>query len=241
MSLHHSFDVQIAKKYGVHVAIFLNHIAHWTERNIANNNNFFDGAFWSYDTHDALLIIFSYWSKKTLRTTIERCEKENLLLKGNYNKTSMDRTIWYAFTEKGMALYPALEEMKNPICRNRHIEMPESAVGSAGIGTAIPDTNHIQTQIQKSSCTQPPEKPKAQAKPMRKTRKDWKEENEVKPPYHDKMKVCEPVTQDPIICGACKRPSHHCECQKTNLMPEEIAKMLQKAGLIGWSKKIAMN
>jgi len=236
MSLHHSFDVQIAKKYGVHVAIFLNHIAHWTERNIANRKNFFDGTFWSYNTHDALLDIFSYWSKKTLRTTIERCEKENLLLKGNYNKTSMDRTIWYAFTDKGMALFPALEQMKDAICRNRHIEMPESAVGSAGIGTAIPDTNHIQTQIQKSSCETASPKAKSR-KP--KTRKDYKEENEAKPHWHKNAKVCEPVTQDPVICGSCRRPQQHCGCygEPAPRLPKEIAQAFSKAALARLGRK----
>src|SRR6185436_19686947 len=45
-------------------------------------------------------------------TMINNCEKQGLIIKGNYNKTKYDRTSWYALTPKGMFYFQHLLKEK---------------------------------------------------------------------------------------------------------------------------------
>ena len=53
--MNHSFDIEIAKKYSVDEAIFLNHIAFWIQKNIANKKHFHEGQYWTYSSYPAFL------------------------------------------------------------------------------------------------------------------------------------------------------------------------------------------
>lgn len=154
--MQHFFDVSIATKYGLNTAIFINNIAFWTEKNIANEKHYYDGRYWTYNTQKALCILFPYWSRKNLRTIIDKTVEDNLIIIGNYNKIQYDRTSWYALTDFGLSLYPSLiniqkvtknEENINKINigRKRPMEWPEPANGMAKTGQPIPDRIHIET------------------------------------------------------------------------------------------------
>jgi hypothetical protein len=47
-SLHHSFNVHYAEKYGVHEAILIHHFQHWIEHNQRLNKNYHEERTWSY-------------------------------------------------------------------------------------------------------------------------------------------------------------------------------------------------
>ena len=44
--MQHSFDIDIAKEYGILEAILLNHMWFWIKKNEANDMNYFDGNYW---------------------------------------------------------------------------------------------------------------------------------------------------------------------------------------------------
>ena len=52
--MQHSFDIEIAEKYGVSEAILLQHLWFWIEKNKANEVNFYDGTYWTYNSIKAL-------------------------------------------------------------------------------------------------------------------------------------------------------------------------------------------
>ena len=106
--MEHAFNVNIASKYSVNVALFLHHVKFWTFYNLANNKNIHDGLCWTYNSLRAFQLIFPYWSKQTLETTISKCIKAGLIKKGNYNKTKYDRTSWYALTYEAYQYYDEL-------------------------------------------------------------------------------------------------------------------------------------
>ena len=142
----HHFDTTIAKKYGVNVAIFLSNIAHWIGVNAANKTNFHDGRYWTYNKQDSFLLLFDYWSKQTLRTTIDKCLKYKLIHIGNYNDTKYDRTNWYALTDLGISLFPKLLEIQNAvihsICGNQQMEKCKSTNHKVEINiSSIADIN----------------------------------------------------------------------------------------------------
>jgi hypothetical protein len=160
--MEHHFNIEIAQKYGVNEAIFLNNIAHWILHNKANEKHFHKNRYWTYNTARAFLNLFPYWSTKNLRTIIDNCVGQGLIIKGNFNTRKSDRTLWYALSDEGLKLFPAigkvdlslvadedhLLETANETQRGlqgdtspttRVVEhLPETAHPFAGNGTALP-------------------------------------------------------------------------------------------------------
>lgn len=102
--MNHSFNVDIAKKYGMFAAVLLEYLDFWVTKNKANDAQFYDGYYWTYNSTKALTELFPYVSRATISRTLSRLEEEGLILSGNYNKSAYDRTIWYTLTEKGALL-----------------------------------------------------------------------------------------------------------------------------------------
>ena len=61
-NMQHSFDVEIAKEYGVLEAILLNNLWFWVEKNRANNVNYYDGYYWTFNSTKAFNELFPYAS-----------------------------------------------------------------------------------------------------------------------------------------------------------------------------------
>lgn len=104
--MEHSFDVDIAKEYGVNEAIVLRHFQFWILHNKANETNFYEGRHWTYNSRKALSEIFPYFSVDQLVRIINKLVDAGILMKGNFNDNKMDRSLWYAFTDKGLELCP---------------------------------------------------------------------------------------------------------------------------------------
>lgn len=106
--------------YSLDVAVFLDTIAYWLKTNAGNKQprNFHEGRYWTYNTLDALHLMFPGWSKDTIRGIIRKCVKYDLLLVSNFNKKKYDRTCWYSLSDKGLQYYPKLVEIMSNIADN---------------------------------------------------------------------------------------------------------------------------
>lgn len=102
----HSFNTEIAEEYGINAAILFYHIVFWIEKNEANETNYHDGHYWTYNSVKAFKTLFPYMGDKQIRNALKKLEDENLVICGNYNKSPYDRTRWYALTEKGISILP---------------------------------------------------------------------------------------------------------------------------------------
>jgi hypothetical protein len=145
--MEHHFSVSIAQKIGVNEAIFLQNMAFWIQKNKANNKHFYEGRYWTYNSQKALCQIFPYWSRKNLRTIINSCVSQNLILTGNFNKLGYDRTTWYTLSDIGLGLFKDfnLNPSNDDIGRKGPIDMPEVANGLVKTGQPIPDNKtHIE-------------------------------------------------------------------------------------------------
>lgn len=100
----YSFDVDLAKKYGVDEAIMIHNFQFWIVKNRTNRKHFYDGRTWTYNSIEAFQKLFSFWTKRQIERILGRLIKENILLKGNFNKNSYDRTNWYAFAQESLYL-----------------------------------------------------------------------------------------------------------------------------------------
>lgn len=102
--MQHSFDIEIAQMYGVNAAIILNNLHHWIKRNEANEQNFFDGRYWTYNSRRAYRELFPYMGERQINTAFQKLIDDGVIVTGNYNKSAYDRTLWYALTEKGKSI-----------------------------------------------------------------------------------------------------------------------------------------
>lgn len=134
---HFSFDAQTAAEYGVDEAIMINNFIFWIEKNIANRKHCHDGRTWTYNTQEAFTFVFNFWSYKQVRRITDSLVKKGVLITGNYNKTSFDRTCWYAFKDERLWLNTLednpqiLEDVVVPKPANDHHEAGESILSTS--------------------------------------------------------------------------------------------------------------
>ena len=117
--MNHSFNVEVATKYGMLEAVLLENINFWVAKNKANEKNFYDGFYWTYNSITALSKLFPYASMATIFRALHNLEDAGLILAGNYNKDASDKTKWYTLTKKGELLLNGTEACQ-----------PESNAGS---------------------------------------------------------------------------------------------------------------
>lgn len=128
--MEHHFNVEIACEYGMLEAVLLNHLEFWLKKNEANERNFYDGRYWTYNSVKALQKLFPYVSEHKIRNALKRLEDAGIIMTGNYNKSSYDRTMWYSISDKGIS-----------ILQNYKMEITEKQNGNDKKAKPIPDNN----------------------------------------------------------------------------------------------------
>ena len=128
--MQHHFDVDLAVKYGVTEAILLNHFEYWIELNRANEKNFYDGRYWTFNAMKAFAEIFPYLTEKKIRNALKHLQDEGIILTGNFNKSTYDRTLWYAFSDLAESILP-----------KGQMDDAKKANGFTENGEPIPDNN----------------------------------------------------------------------------------------------------
>lgn len=96
----YSFDIDIAKEYGVDEAIMIANFQHWIAKNKANNKNFHDGHYWTYNSKKAFTELFPFWSEQNIKTILKHLKERNVIIAVNHNENTYDRTLWYAFIDE---------------------------------------------------------------------------------------------------------------------------------------------
>ncbi len=145
----YNFDVDVAMKVGVNGAIILSNFKFWIVKNIANNDNFYDGEYWTYNSIPAFKKLFPFWTERQIRTILDKLKDEGYINTGNYNKMSYDRTTWYSFTEKGKELMSIqyvnthLTNMSDGFDKNDKSNLQKSQMSSDENVAPIPDKKPI--------------------------------------------------------------------------------------------------
>lgn len=128
--MEHSFDIDIAKIYGIPAAVLLKHLYWWVEKNKANEKNYYDGYYWTYNSKKAFADLFPYLTARQIDYALQKLIEDGLIITGNYNKVAYDRTLWYAITKKGYS-----------ILQNCEMETTKSGNGNPEIEQPIPNIN----------------------------------------------------------------------------------------------------
>lgn len=174
--MEHSFNTGLAKIVGVEGAVILKHLFYWVQKNYGNNKHFYDGSYWTYNSVRGFSIIFDYLSTKQINRILNNLIKDGYVKTGNYNSNKMDRTMWYAFTKKGIELMEKnglkldetadLPKSENAIEQNKQMDLPKSENGFSQKGECNTNivtniiTDNILTNVSSTDTTTNEAKPK---------------------------------------------------------------------------------
>jgi len=134
--MEHLFDTGIAQKHGVDAAILIRHLQFWLIKNKADKRHQHDGRTWTYGSVRSFSKIFPYWTSKHISRLLNTLMDKGILLKANHNKTTYDRTLWYAFADEETFL-----SSQNPISQKRKMDLPKGENGFPKKSKPIPNTN----------------------------------------------------------------------------------------------------
>lgn len=106
-------DVQLATKLGVDAAIVLQQIHYWIEINKRKQLNYYDNAYWTYNSIKEWNKTFPFYTERTLQRIFKKLKDTGILIAGNFNKAKFDKTTWYTINyEKLRRIVEGLEEMQ---------------------------------------------------------------------------------------------------------------------------------
>lgn len=130
----HSFDIELAREFGVNAAILFNNICFWISKNRANGKNFFDGDYWTYNSKRAFAELFPYMSERQVGSALQKLVEARMIKTGNYNEDKRDKTTWYALDINGACMvqkckihltksYNGNSENVRPLPYNKHTDI----------------------------------------------------------------------------------------------------------------------
>ena len=140
--MEHHFNVELASVLGIEKAVIIHNLYFWINHNAKNKVHIHDGSVWTFNSSSAFAKLFPYIKERTISRYLVELEKSNIILTGNYNANSFDKTKWYAFS------VPFLRELEKlgyditdiDICQNVQFDTHKMANGETQNGETIPDS-----------------------------------------------------------------------------------------------------
>ena len=87
--------------FGYMEAVLLFHFMFWIDFNRNKKQHFHDDKYWTYSSISTLhKSYFPFFSEGQIRRAIDSLFKQNVIIKGNYNKLKYEKTTWYALTDE---------------------------------------------------------------------------------------------------------------------------------------------
>ena len=135
----HGFDPGLAKALeSVEAAILYSDLAFWLSINANSTSVFKEGKIWSFSTHEQIAKRLGYMNKRQVGYAMDKLVKAGLVIKGNFNQNTFDKTAWYTLAD--IKIQPKLN---NPYER-QNCNIEETKLQHRGNEIA---TSHIEDDI----------------------------------------------------------------------------------------------
>ena len=108
-----------------------------------------EGRTWTYQTLDEIQAHFPYYSKRQIERIINHLVHKGVLIKGNFNDTGYDRTLWYAFINEDMFTISPNGEMDNTKRGNQKHQTVKSTILDKDTRKDIDDAREAPMKIKK--------------------------------------------------------------------------------------------
>lgn len=106
--MNHSFNVEIAIKYGANKALLIENIAFWIRKNEANKSkiHFIDNYYWTYNSAPAFGLLFPYMNTKSIQRWLKDLEDDGVLKSDNFHTDKWKKDKWFTIVDSEiMAIY----------------------------------------------------------------------------------------------------------------------------------------
>lgn len=104
MSKNYEFNQEMSKYFKPNEAIVIHNLRFWIRLNESKKTNYYDGRYWTYDSYEGLARRIGCLNAHQIGRIMRNLETKEVILSSNHNKTSYDRTKWYAFSDYGETL-----------------------------------------------------------------------------------------------------------------------------------------
>lgn len=121
----HSYNVSVAVDVGVNAAVLFNNICFWVEENKANDRNFINGTWWTYNTTKALVELFPEMTTNQIDYALDKLIKNGYIKKDFLGDDPKDRTSYFTVCDFKKWIDGEDEQSKNkiPKCISENSEM----------------------------------------------------------------------------------------------------------------------
>lgn len=117
----HSYNVSVAADVGINAAVIFYNICYWVEENTANERNFINGEYWTYNTVNAFKTLFPEMSYEQVRNALRKLENAKYIKSAFLNEDTRDRTKWYTVMDKNKWI-----TSNKCNCENSHMDCDNS-------------------------------------------------------------------------------------------------------------------
>lgn len=117
----HSYNVSVAADVGINAAVIFYNICYWVEENTANERNFINGEYWTYNTVNAFKTLFPEMSYEQVRNALRKLENAKYIKSAFLNDDTRDRTKWYTVVDKNKWI-----TSNKCICENSQMDCDKS-------------------------------------------------------------------------------------------------------------------
>lgn len=117
----HSYNVSVAADVGINAAVIFYNICYWVEENTANERNFINGEYWTYNTVNAFKTLFPEMSYEQVRNALRKLENAKYIKSAFLNEDTRDRTKWYTVVDKDKWI-----TSNKCNCENSHMDCDKS-------------------------------------------------------------------------------------------------------------------
>lgn len=95
----YSFSTDDAVSHGIDAAIILHNMRYWLDHARVHGEMEQEGYYWMYMTASKMVDLFPFWSANKIQKELKKLEERGVVITGNYNKSSWNRTKWYTMPE----------------------------------------------------------------------------------------------------------------------------------------------
>lgn len=143
--MNYSFDIEISKELGVDEAIMIENFRFWIAHNKANGTHNKHGHTWTYNSIDAFVKLFPFWTDKQIRRILDNLFHAGILIKGQHSDRKTDKTMWYAFKDEDKMLvkYASAQTGTSIPTKRAHVIRPNGHISITDI--KLPDNLNTDT------------------------------------------------------------------------------------------------
>ena len=102
--MNHSFNVEVATKYGIPHALVLGHIDFMVQKARTNGEKRIEGKYWMRKSVSEFAEMYPYLTKNQVRRAIEKLRDDGLIVSRRFKSNECTKTLWYTVTKEGRKL-----------------------------------------------------------------------------------------------------------------------------------------